>query len=380
MHAKYIIDSVIYVFEKGTSMVNMEFLNTKPKIALFVVGIIVLVLILAAAVLVIYMDHYRNPADKKLAEAGIVEKTARVGDVKFNYAEGPDNGPALLLLHAQTLDWYTYSEVLPELSTKFHVFAVDYPGHGKTTVPDDYPMTANRIGSDLANFIQTVIKEPAYVTGNSSGGLLAVWLAANKPDLVKAIVLEDPPLFSSEYPEVKKTVANKLFTASYKAVRDENYYGNFLDYWIKNGTEFFKTYTGPFSQQLIGFAVGSYKKANPGKPVEIAFLPVSVQEMLRGLNEYDPRFGASFYEGDWNEGFGHAEALQKIQCPTLLIQADFSYLPDGTLDGAMSKEQAARAVSLVKNCKYVKVDSGHVTNLEVPDQFIKIVEGFFLHR
>jgi pimeloyl-ACP methyl ester carboxylesterase len=47
-----------------------------------------------------------------------------------------------------------------------------------------------------------VIGEPVYVTGNSSGKLLAVWLAANRPDLVKAVVLEDPPLFSSDYPEI----------------------------------------------------------------------------------------------------------------------------------------------------------------------------------
>jgi pimeloyl-ACP methyl ester carboxylesterase len=71
----------------------------------------------------------------------------------FNYAEGPDAGPALLLLHAQTLDWYTYSEVLPALAAKFHVFAVDYPGHGKTICPDTYPMTASQIGGDLAGFI-----------------------------------------------------------------------------------------------------------------------------------------------------------------------------------------------------------------------------------
>jgi pimeloyl-ACP methyl ester carboxylesterase len=218
------------------------------------------------------------------------------------------------------------------------------------------------------------------VTGNSSGGLLTAWLAANRPELVKAIVLEDPPLFSSEWPEVKKTVANKLFTASYNARQSGEYQGNFLDYWIKTGTEFFKTYTGPFSQQLIGFVVGSYKKVNPGKPVEIAFAPVAVQEMLRGLNDYDPRFGTSFYEGKWNEGVDHVEALRKIQCPALLIQANTGYLADGTLDGAMSREQADRAVSLIKGCKYEKLDSGHVTNLEVPDRFIRIVEAFFLEK
>lgn len=356
----------------------MGLFDLKFKIVLFIIGGILFVLIIAAIVMLAFIRHYKNPSDKILSNAGIFEEAAQVGAVNFNYAEGPDNGPALLLLHAQTLDWYTYSEVLPELSTKFHVFAVDYPGHGKTTVPEDYSMTANQIGSDLASFIETVIGEPVYATGNSSGGLLTVWLAANEPDLIKAIVLEDPPLFSSEYPEIERTVADKLFRASYQAIQDSNYGANFLDYWLKVGTEFFKTYTGPFSQQLIRFAVNSYKKANPGQPLEIAFLPVSVKEMLRGLNYYDPRFGAAFYDGTWNEEFDHAEALQKIQCPALLIQANFDYLEDGTLNGAMSQEQADRAVSLAKDCRYVKINAGHVTNLEVPDQFLRILEDFFL--
>ncbi len=358
-------------------MASAKFINTKLKLALFIIGVMLVILAITAIGVITYIKQYKNPADKKLANAGIAEKTRQVGDVNFNYAEGPDNGPALLLLHAQTLDWYTYNAVLPELSTKFHVFAVDYPGHGKTTCPDAYPMSANQIGSDLANFVANVIQEPAYISGNSSGGLLAVFLAANRPDLVRAIVLEDPPLFSSEYPEVKRTVAYKLFTASHNAVADPDYAGNFLDYWIQNGTEFFKKYGGPFSQQLVRFAVSMYKSANPGEPVAIAFLPVSVAEMLRGLNMYDPRFGAAFYDGTWNAGFDHAQALAKIQCPTLLIQANFKIADDGMLDGAMSQEQADRAVSLVKDCRYVKVDAGHVTNLEAPERFIAIVEDFF---
>ena len=343
-----------------------------------IIGITIIILVIVSIVLITYMKHYKNPNDQKLVKVGIVEKTVQIDDVIFNYAVGPDNGPALLLLHAQTLDWYTYSEVLPKLSAKFRVFAVDYPGHGKTTYPADYPMTANQIGSDLANFIESVIREPVYITGNSSGGLLAVWLAANKPNLVTAIVLEDPPLFSSEYPEINRTVADRLFTASYNAVLDDNYDGNFLDYWIRNGTEFFRTYAGPFSQQLIRFAVNSYRNTNPGEPVEIAFLPVSVQEMLRGLNYYDPRFGASFHEGTWNEGFDNADALKKIQCPVVLIQADFEIMEDGTLNGAMSREQADRATLLIKNCQYIKINVGHVINLEAPDRLIRIIEEFFL--
>lgn len=81
-----------------------------------------------------YVGFYRNPAHKRLADAGIVEKQVQVGDVCFNYAEGPDHGPALVLLHAQLLDWFTYSKVLPELSQHYHVYAIDYPGHGKNHI------------------------------------------------------------------------------------------------------------------------------------------------------------------------------------------------------------------------------------------------------
>jgi pimeloyl-ACP methyl ester carboxylesterase len=344
-----------------------------------VAGASVAALAVSAVAGVVYMARYENPAGKALAEAGIAEKTTQVGDVKFNYAEGPGNGrPPLLLLHAQTLDWYAYSKVLPGLSANFHVFAVDCPGHGKTECPEGYPMTAGQIGGDLAGFIENVIGDSAFVTGNSSGGLLAVWLAANRPDLVRAIVLEDPPLFSSEYPAVKETVAYRLFAASENAVNDPGYGGNFLDYWVENGKEFFRTYAGPFAQPLVKFAVGLRRSANPGAPMEIAFVPATVQEMLRGLDYYDPSFGAAFYDGAWNAGFPHEEALRKIRCPAVLIQADFSIKEDGTLDGAMSREQAELAVSSIPDCRYVRVKAGHVTHLEAPGGFIGILEEHFL--
>ena len=152
-----------------------------------------------------------DPWKARVAAAGCTAKTARIGDVDLAYAEGPDNGPPLLLLHAQHMDRHSYSRVLPALVKRFHVFAVDCPAHGTTVVPEGYPMTADRIGADLASFIETTIGAPAYVTGNSSGGLLTAWVAANRPDLVRAIVLEDPPLFAAEYPRIKTTIVDRSF-------------------------------------------------------------------------------------------------------------------------------------------------------------------------
>ena len=343
------------------------------KVLFLMIGIIV---VIALGVFVFFIT-YKSPAGKELQRAGIVEKRVSVGDVSFNYAEGPDNGPALVLLHAQLLDWYTYCEVLPELSESFHVYAIDYPGHGKTVVPEDYEMSAENIGSDIGRFIDEVIGEKVFVSGNSSGGLLTVWLAANRPDIVEAVVLEDPPLFSAEYPAVKQTVANKAFTQSDNALNSDDYDGDYLLYWINNSKTFFDTYVFDGADRVVKAMVEAYRFFHPDEPLDIAFMPVSVKEMLRGLDYYDPRFGRAFYDGTWNRDFDHAKALGDIDCPVLLIQANFGYLEDGTLDGAMSEEMASRAMELLKDGEYVKLDCGHVTNLEAPEEYSAILKSFF---
>lgn len=342
------------------------------------ITLVLLICIFISTITFSCKSNYKNISEEDLLKIGISEKQAFVNEVLFNYAEGPDNGIPLIMLHAQTLDWYTYNKVLPTLSKEFHVFAIDYPGHGKTVVSSDYEMRANRIGQDLASFIEDIVGEAVFLTGNSSGGLLCVWLASNRGDLVRGVVLEDPPLFSSEYNELSKTVADKLFASSYKAIQEGNT-DDYLNYWIDHSEQFFKTYTGFYSsQKIIKRMVNNYIKKNPGKPVQLKILPSSVQEMVRGMNYYNPRFGAAFHDGSWNEGFSHADALQKINCPVVLIQANYSYLEDGTLNGAMSKEMAERAVTLIKNCEYARLNSGHVTNLEVPDEFATIIKEFCL--
>jgi pimeloyl-ACP methyl ester carboxylesterase len=323
------------------------------------------------------LGGYVDPWHAHVTAAGFTVRTARIGDVDFSYAQGPDNGPPLVLLHAQHMDWFSYSRVLPALAGRFHVFAIDYPGHGATVVPAGYSMTANRIGTDLAAFIETMIARPAYLAGNSSGGLLAAWLAASRPDLARAVVLEDPPLFSAEYPRIKATIADRSFKTCSDAVRDEA--GDFLLYWINGNRAFFSRNVAPGAAFLLAQAVKAYRAARPGQPAEIGFLRNdTVRLFLRGMDQYDPRFGAAFHDGTWNAGFGHAEALAKIACPVLLVHARFTVLPDGTLNGAMSQEDADRAMCLLASGTYRKVDATHVVHLADPHRYTDLLEGFFL--
>lgn len=337
---------------------------------------LVLVLLVAGGLITLktVINRYVDPGQKRVETAGYHEKSVQIGQANISYVEGPDNGPPLLLLHAQHMDWYSYNLVLPELARHYHVFDVDYPGHGKTTVPDDYPMTADRIGADLGTFIETVIKAPSYVTGNSSGGLLSTWLAANRPGLVRAVVLEDPPLFSSEYPRIEQTIAYRSFRTSAQAVRDKP--ADFLLYWIESNKGFFDKNVGKGSAFALRQAITSYRKGNPGAPLEVGLIKNdTVRQFLRGMNEYDPRFGKAFYDGTWDAN--QAEELRKITCPVLLLHANTEIMADGTLNGAMSQDEADRAMSLLQHGTYRRVDSTHVIHLAEPEQFTSILEGYF---
>lgn len=340
-----------------------------------IVMIIIACVILAILVFLIVVALYSAPGNAALEKAGIEEKQAVIGEVQFNYAEGPDNGPALVLLHAQMCDWNSYHKVLPELSRYYHVFAIDYPGHGKTVVPSGYIMSAENIGTDLGRFIDVIIEEAVYVTGNSSGGLLSVWLAANRSDIIKGAILEDPPLFGSEIDEIEGTVAYRAFAQSKKAV-EADYEGNYLDYFINHSTAFFQNNMGAGSQKAVRLMVDYYRIFHPKGPVNLAFLPSSAQEMLRGLSMYDPHFGAAFADGSWNKSFDHAEALASITCPVLLIHANYDYTDDGILNGAMSTEMAEKAMSLLSDGTFLRIDAGHVTHLEVPEKFMEAIIGF----
>jgi pimeloyl-ACP methyl ester carboxylesterase len=324
---------------------------------------------------VIIFRGFRDPGHKMVSKAGFVEKQVRIGEAMFNYAEGPDNGPPLLLLHAQHMDWFSYTRVMPRLSQSFHVYALDYHGHGKTAVSVDR-MNANDMGEDLSLFISEVAGEPVFVSGNSSGGIMAAWLAANSPSLVRAVVLEDPSLFSSEYPRILDTVADKSFAICSRYVDLGEGKGGFAEYWAGAVSDFFVKQVGFDISPVLVSSINVYRKANPGEPVEIVFLPEIIRLMIRGMCYYDPAFGAGFHDGSWNQGFDHAEALERISCPALLLHANFE-IEDGMLNGALSQEEADRIAAL-SGAEYRRVDAGHVIHLEKPDLFAETLEGFFL--
>ena len=306
----------------------------------------------------------------------IKEKQFDTGKVTLNYAEGPDNGKPLILIPGQAGTWRSYEKVLGALSEGFKVYAVDVRGHGGSTwTTGEY--TFNNIGEDFTSFIEQVVQRPAIVSGNSSGGLIALWLAANKPELVDRIVLEDAPLFSADWPRIKSEFVYEVLdkTATFLGAEGGPDYEGFLRS-IQRPTEDGRV------KELPGWLVSSmvwlikrYEK--PGEPLDIPWLPGRMRQLISTISTFDPDFSRSWVDGRIYEGLDHGEALSRVRCPVLLIHADW-YRTEKGLVGAMDDDDAGRALELVPDAEYVRLNSSHVTHSGAPEKYVELVKGFAL--
>ena len=113
--------------------------------------------------------------------------------VRLCYEEAGSGGPPLLLVHGWTCD-HSYMDPQFEYFQKNHrVIAVDLRGHGQSDKPEqDYTVPA--FVDDLVWLCAQIAIEKPVVVGHSMGGIIAVGLAAEYPDLPSAIVTLDSPI------------------------------------------------------------------------------------------------------------------------------------------------------------------------------------------
>src|SRR6266567_3906585 len=115
------------------------------------------------------------------------ERAFAASEVVLNYAEGPSTGPPFVLLHGGSGRWQYGLAFLELLASAWHVFALDFRGHGKSGRAQSGYRLADYV-RDTAEFLGDVIGEPATVYGHSLGGEAAVSLAAAHPQLFRALI------------------------------------------------------------------------------------------------------------------------------------------------------------------------------------------------
>lgn len=341
------------------------------------VGIALAAIVAVSAIAVaVYRDgnlHTEERAIARAIDAGFAEKQAWVEGAVVNYAEGPDNGPALLLIHGQGMEWEDYATVLPELAKRYHVFAVDCFGHGDSEHdPACYSCKAN--GDALVSFAREAIGGPYIVSGHSSGGIIAAYMAAADEGNVSALVLEDPPLFRVTPEEAQVDAGTFAWHDGYIVAHSflqQSEVGHYAA-WYAAHSYLFALFGG--LQPMLASQTAAWCSEHPDEHVVNEWVP---REWTRGMyfmDDYDARFGDAFYDGSWMAGIDQEAMLRAIECPTVYLKATTRYGEDGVLYAATTDEDADRVQECLRDCSFAVYDSGHDIHVELPDDFVQAID------
>lgn len=111
--------------------------------------------------------------------------------VRLHYLRSGDAKPPVVLAHGALDDARCWDRVAVALAADFDVIAVDARGHGRSDAPaDGYDLVTQ--AEDLAGVIAALDLKRSALLGHSMGAEVAPVLAGAHPDLLGAILLEDP--------------------------------------------------------------------------------------------------------------------------------------------------------------------------------------------
>jgi cis-3-alkyl-4-acyloxetan-2-one decarboxylase len=127
------------------------------------------------------------------------------------------SGPIVVLLHGLGRNGEVWHQLVDELAGEpVRVVAFDLLGFGDSPKPVWLDYNADDHAKAVANSIERLRPEaPVIVVGHSMGCLVAVRLAALRPDLVKHLVLYEMPLYkglpNKRYYRLRLNVYNKIY-------------------------------------------------------------------------------------------------------------------------------------------------------------------------
>jgi pimeloyl-ACP methyl ester carboxylesterase len=254
--------------------------------------------------------------------------------VEINYAEGPPKGPPFVLLHGGSASWQYGEAFLEVLADRWHVYAPDFRGHGQSGhAPGHYQV--RDYAADTAAFLAGVVREPAIVFGHSLGGYAALAVAAEHPNLVRAVIDGDATLERKGHPVEEPT--------------------------HKAQNVLWQTLAGrPVAE--ITTALKETPYLVPGETTPRRYADVVGEDspwfafQALNLHRLDPDMLAAVLAGPnyLLAGYDPERTLPAIACPVLLLQAD------PAAGGGLPDEDVRHALRLLRRDSHVRlVGVGH---------------------
>jgi len=112
--------------------------------------------------------------------------------VRTRYYRTGGGGPPVVLAHGITDNGLCWTALAEELQQDHDIVMYDARGHGESEdLAEGYSFEA--MATDLVGLITALGLEEPAVIGHSMGAATAAKAAAGRPDLVRCVILEDPP-------------------------------------------------------------------------------------------------------------------------------------------------------------------------------------------
>lgn len=120
------------------------------------------------------------------------EKTSIQKNVHINFIRTQSNDrPTIILAHGITDMGLCWQPFAADLEADYDILMYDAYGHGRSSRID--PDSRFDLAADLHDLINTLKLEKPGIIGHSMGAATAAEFASRYPDMLSALVLEDPP-------------------------------------------------------------------------------------------------------------------------------------------------------------------------------------------
>lgn len=240
--------------------------------------------------------------------------------------EGPQSAPWIVFSNSLGTNLSLWDDQVAALSRRYRILRYDQRGHGKSVVTPP-PYSFPQLAGDVVNLMDSAAIETAHFVGISMGGATGWQLALTFPERLRSLTVCDAGVSgnAAAWEERLAVVRESGLDALIEPT---------LDRW--------------FSKQA---------RARNSPALQ------DVRAMLRTTSPLG-------FEACVNalQNFDYSNCLEAIKVPTLLIAGD----EDGPRPKAIIKE--AKRIPGAR-CSVIP-DAGHLSNIENPDAFNRVVADF----
>jgi pimeloyl-ACP methyl ester carboxylesterase len=124
---------------------------------------------------------------------GVQSRSVTVSGYRVHYnAEGPANGPVVVLVHglgSRAEDWRNLAPYL--VKAGFRVYMPDLPGYGRSAKPADFSYSVHDEAEIVVGFMDALGLKQVDLGGWSMGGAIAQHVAFRHPERVRRLILFD---------------------------------------------------------------------------------------------------------------------------------------------------------------------------------------------